>query len=222
MSTAQELYAKGEALYKAREFGAAEEAFRRLLEVVPQSQGAARGRAAYSLALCLRKQGQAAEARQALEVALEADPTLDRARRRLEELSEEQPQAPEPLTPGGVVGVARLVRQGSEPDPVFGRQRNPSISFRLETSGVDGLPVSPTVKLHGGRIVGSVENGDLVEIPAPWRPGTAPSRILNHTSGETVRAAVSWIRVVQWVVLILFLVGFAVFAVFVGSNLFGR
>jgi len=214
---ADKLYAEGEQLYKGGEFAGAERAFRRLLEVVPQSDGKAYGRAAYSLALSLLKQARTVEAKDALRAAVLADPALHRARERLDELDRQ----PTPRTPGGIVGVARRVRLGSEPDPWFGQQRNPSVSFRLETPGTGGMPRSPTVELRGQRIAGSVEDGDLVELPASWRPGERPEFVLNLTTGETVRASQSGTRVVQWAVLSLFLVAFAAFLIFALSHMLG-
>ncbi|MGH2368255.1 MAG: tetratricopeptide repeat protein [Chloroflexota bacterium] len=223
MGTADEHYDEGGRLYRARDFAAAEQAFRRLLQIVPQSDGKAYGRAAYSLALCLLEQARTDEGREALQVALRADPTLDRARNRLKQL-EQQPAPrlrPAPTTRGGTVGVARRVRQGTEPDPIFGQQRNAFIRFRLETSDLRGTRASPTIELRGQLIKGAIEEGDVVEIPGPWRPGDRPSFVLNLTTGEKVRAVLSWWRILQWVILISFLVAFAAFATFVASNMLG-
>lgn len=218
MSEADDLYDEGEAFYKSGKYAAAEECFSQLLTVVPDP-GKTRGRAAYSLALAQIKQDRLTEARGTLAVALEADPELDRARNWLKKLDAQYPALPSATTVGGIVGVARRIRQGSEPDPIFGQQRNPFISFRLETSGIAGMPASPTVELRGQRIEGSVEDGDVVEIPGPWRPGERPPYVINLTTGEIVRPVRSGVRVMQWIVLGGFLIAFGVFAVFVWSNM---
>jgi tetratricopeptide (TPR) repeat protein len=218
MSVADDLYADGAECYAARNFPAAENAFRRLMQVVPESSGRHYGRAAYSLGLALIAQDRTDEAKEALRAALRAEPTLQRARDRLDELSR---RPPTPSTPGGMVGVARQVRMGSEPDPWFGQQRNASLRFRLTRQGNDSLPASPTIELRGQRIEGSVEDGDIIEVPGPWRPGDRPGFVLNHTTGEAVRADKSASRIAQWVILIGFLVAFAAFATFVVSNMVG-
>jgi tetratricopeptide (TPR) repeat protein len=227
MATANELYAEGERQYRQGDFVAAEQAFRRLIKAIPQKDSKLYGRAVYSLALCLLKQARNDEARETLQLALHADPTLDRARERLKTLGRQSqlqtpPRLPSPTTPGGIVGIARRLRQGSEPDPIFGQQRNPFIRFRLETTGGSGMPASPTVEVRGQRIEGSIEDGDAVEIPAPWRPGERPSHVINLTTGETVRGARSGMRTAQWAILITFLVAFAGFAAFVASNMMIR
>src|SRR5215207_7348080 len=186
IGTSDDLYVKGAALYKAGQIQEAEQLFRRIWEALPRSDGVARGRAAYSLALCLIEQSRMDRAREALLTALEEDPTLDRARVRLKKLDEQHAQAPAPTTRGGVVGVVHGVRQGSEPDPMFGRQTNPYIRFRLELSTpIHGMPAAPTVELRGGRILGTVQEGDMVEVPGPWRPGQRSPFVLNLTTGET-------------------------------------
>ena len=220
MSEADDLYSEGEAFYKAGKYAAAAECFSQLLRVVPDA-GKTRGRAAYSLALAQIKLDQVNEARRSLALALEADPELQRAREWLTKLDAQHPVLPSPTTPGGMVGVARRIRQGQEPDPIFGQQRNPFISFRLETSGIEGMPASPTIELRGQRIEGSVEDGDLVEIPGPWRPGERPPYVINLTTGETVRAVRSGVRIMQWVVLGGFLLGFGIFAIWVWSHMLG-
>jgi tetratricopeptide (TPR) repeat protein len=70
MGTANERYEEAARLYRARNFAGAEQAFRRLLQVVPRSDGKAYGRAAYSLALSLLEQGRTDEGREALRLAL--------------------------------------------------------------------------------------------------------------------------------------------------------
>jgi len=212
MTTLQhDLYAAGAAQYKVGDFAAAEQSFRRLLDAVPMTEGKEYGRAAHSLALTLVKLGRSPEAIHLLHTAIHADPSLQRARELLAELESADRQSvgkglPEPRTAGGLVGVARRVKTGAEPDPIFGQQRNNYLRFRLETPHGQA-----TVELRGQRIVGSVEDGDIIEVPGPRRPGTQPGWVYNFSTGEDVQAARSAIRVAQWIILVAFLIGFVIF-----------
>jgi tetratricopeptide (TPR) repeat protein len=214
MTTVQnDIYAAGAAQYKVGDFAAAEQTFRRLLDSVPMTDGKEYGRAAHSLALTLVKLGRSPEATYLLRTAIHADPSLQRARDLLAELETAAGQGagdglPEPRTAGGLVGFARRVKATTEPDPILGQQRNQCLRFRLETP-----QGQPTVELRGERIVGSVEEGDVLEIPGPWRPGTQPAWIYNVTTGEHVKAAQSAMRVAQWIILVGFLIGFVIFTV---------
>jgi len=219
MPIADDLYAEGARRFKEQNFAAAENAFRRLLTVVPRTDAKVWGRAAYSLALALIAQGRVDEAKTALLEAIQVDPGLQRARDKLAELEQTHLR---PSTPGGIVGLAIHVETGSEPDPWFGQQRNLYLKFRLHHALATGLPAAPTIELRGQRIVGSIKNQDIVEIPGPWTPGDRPRYVLNHTTGETVRVAQSGARMAQWVILIVFLLAFAGFAIWVLTNMLGN
>jgi tetratricopeptide (TPR) repeat protein len=213
MSLTDDLYLAGAERYKRGDFAAAESSFRQLLDAVPLTEGKVYARAAHSLALTLLERGSAAEAMGLLHAAIHADPGLKRARDLLTSLEAEASNdvnhaLPGPSTPGGLVGIARRIRIGAEPDPIFGQQKNNYLRFRLETAHGQA-----TIELRGQRISGSVEEGDLIEVPGPWRPGTLPAVVYNLTTGEEVKPAASVIRMLQWVILVGFLIGFVVFAI---------
>lgn len=215
MSLADSVYDEGARAYQAGDYPAAETSFRQLLELVPPSEVKAYGRAAYSLALTLIKQHRTEEAKQALRLALRVDPGLQRAQERLAELDR---RLPSPTTAGGFVGTARGVRITTEPHAMFGGQRNVVLRFRVEGQGTAGSGAR-TIEMRGSRLEGSVEDGDVIEVPGNRQPSGRGNYVLNVSTGETVRAAGSGIRIVQWVVLLLFLVAFVVFASWVFSNM---
>jgi hypothetical protein len=91
---------------------------------------------------------------------------------------------------------------------VFGQQRRPYLRFRL---------VSPqgqaTISVSRPRKTGAIEDGDIVEVPGTWRPGKFCKEVYNKTTGEIVKGGSSPTRVIQWIILIAFLLGFIAFFV---------
>jgi hypothetical protein len=230
VSATEELYQAGNRLYQERSYAAAEAVFRQMCDAVPP-EGKEAGRAHYSLALCLLHLDRTGEARQALNQALRADPGLERAKDRLREIDAAQAAPPPPAGPpdrapappasggsGPIMGTATKIRRSTTGSPWIARATNSELAFRLVVSSGATEATAVAVALHGPRILGSVEDGDQIQLPAGWRPGVSPSQVLNLTTGETVRVA-SGGRVVQWVILAVFLIAFAAFAIWVASNL---
>jgi hypothetical protein len=223
MPTFEELYQTGARLYQERDYAGAELAFRELLSLLPTSQAKDYGRAAYSLGLALEQRQRYDEAKEALRLAIKVDPALTLAQKRLQLLDEVSvvPETITPSTPGGIIGRVSHVDVGSEPDPWFGQQRNTFLRFRLSllAGAAPGVPTAPTIELRGQRIEGSVKPGDVVEVPAPWRPGQHPRHVLNHTTGDIVRSS-SGSRPLMWAILVFFLILIIAFMAFVFYNLF--
>lgn len=227
MTLADELYARGEQLYRAGDYAAAEHVFRQLLETVPRTDGPALGRAAYSVGLCAMKLDRIGDARAAFTTALAHDPGLDRARERLAQLDEldefdevddqyEQDRyGDEERMEGHVVGVATNVRTTVTPHAVISTARTYTLGFRLQ---VPGSSQAPAVTMRGPKLVGSIENGDHVAVPDTWRPGRAPKYVLNLSTGETVRMA-RGVRTLQVVVLTVFVALILGFMVFVATQM---
>lgn len=230
MTLADELYARGEQLYRAGDYAAAEHVFRQLLETVPCTDGPALGRAAYSVGLCAMKLGRIGDARAAFTTALAHDPGLYRARERLAQLDEvdevhkvhkvddqyEQDRyGDDEHVEGHVVGVATNVRTTVTPHAVISTARTYTLGFRLQ---VPGSSQAPAVTMRGPKLVGSVEDGDHVAVPDTWRPGRAPKYVLNLSTGETVRMA-RGVRTLQGVVLTVFVALIFGFMVFVATQM---
>ena len=227
MTATRELFESGNQLYREHRYEEANQVFRRLVAIVPPADGRAAGRAHYGAGQSLFALGSYDEAEQEFRAALVADPALDRARRRLADLAAAHPAPapPEPPGPAGrprpprpprrggpLVGTVRQLRRSSEGHAWIARTQDTILRFRLEPQGQPGRAVA--VEMRGVRIAGSIEEGDQVEVPA----GGRVSSLVNLTTGETVRVH-SGSRHLQWAILGLFLVGFAMFFVWVLSNM---
>ena len=74
-------------------------------------------------------------------------------------------------------------------------------------------------QLRGQHITGLLDNGDVIELPDGWNPGRRSKRVLNRTIGEWIQGRTSTGRTVQYIILIAFLVSFAIFALWVFNNM---
>lgn len=213
-------FVEGKGFFHAGDYSTAETMFRQILDAgAPNVRFNAK--VAHALGLTLAKMRRPEEAYYAFDWAVSCDPSLERARIARDQLfatptprkraagASQHVTAPEttlpaPATRGGIVGYARKVSMHHEEDPLFGRMKNPRLRFRLETLDQHGKMITPTVELRGGRIVGAVDEGDLIELPGSWRPGRRPTWVLNRDGDEYVHSAVSLSRALQWAVMLAF------------------
>jgi tetratricopeptide (TPR) repeat protein len=161
-------------------------------------------RAAYYLGLSMERQGRTDEARRMFAAALRMKPDFSEASRKLSAIPHvsAKPEVPAPMAPAPaapapsraavrapvgpparigrtVVGTARRVRVRSAP---YGKS---VLSFVVELDGMQGrVPVEMR-----GRLFGSVDEGDHVEVHGKRRKGTfKPKRFRNLSTGGVVQA----------------------------------
>lgn len=204
-----DLYAHGERLYRDKHYPQALQVFRQLAGRLPPDDLRGRARASYSVGLCLMHLSDTDGAREAFVEALSHDPALERAEQRLAQL--DQQAATTQGVDGHTVGTAHHVRMSVTPHPIIATARIHTLQFRLH---VPGWTEAPAVTLRGPRILGSINDGDVVAVPDGWHPDRPVTHVLNLTSGETVRAARAVHRL-QVAVLVVFLAVVAAFILYV-------
>jgi tetratricopeptide (TPR) repeat protein len=211
------LYRRGTAFYQAGNHMSAESAFRQMVALVSVDDQATYSRAAYSLALPLIGLGQTTEARKWLEAALAANPKFERARKRLDDLTRPiepaTPRCPPPTSPGNIVGQARKINRRSERNPWLNNSQIVIWNLRIERIDESGHPLPPVpVELRGKNIVGDLTDGDCVEIPGSWRPGSSSrlSTLQNRTTGDVISVkSEKW----MWIVVVVSLLAIAIFMI---------
>lgn len=208
----------GTARYRNRDLQGAALAYEQRLKLVPKDSIAM-----YSLAIVLKDLGDETSAHDLLVRITTLDPTFAPARARLEEWGQPpiarpppppQPRAapvqtdiPPPSAPGMVIGRARKVQIGSQPDPITIRGSLMVWSFRIERvdEAGDALP-EVLVTMRGSRIDGQLAEGDVVEA-GPWKPGemirAKKARNLTTNSMIVVRGLPQWVFVAALVLMIL-------------------
>lgn len=92
----------------------------------------------------------------------------------------------------------------------FEARRGPVIvwDFRLERRDPSGNPLPRVpVEMRGRAFVGSINNGDWVEVSGQWRRGVIlrPARVMNLSTGVVVRAKGATIGIVQILGILMFL-----------------
>jgi hypothetical protein len=98
----------------------------------------------------------------------------------------ERPEASRPSS-RGVVGVVSGMRVWVDHEPMMTRGLWPRQfvwSFRVHPSGGQA-PVA--VQMRGKALIGDLQDGDSVELPASWWPGRKLTQVRNLTTGEAVR-----------------------------------
>jgi hypothetical protein len=173
----------GETAFRLGQVDRAQSAFARAVAEDPELANAH-----YRLGQLAEHAGRVHDAVCFYDQALRAEPTHVSAARRLEQL-EGAPNAARSLAAeasgGGAVGVVRLLRQRYEQDDL--RRPLTVLTFRLEAcdGDVDGRSLLP-VEMRGQSLRGGIDDGDLVQLPADWRPGRTARGLINLTTGETV------------------------------------
>jgi hypothetical protein len=93
---------------------------------------------------------------------------------------------------GGILGVARGVRERTDQRGIGQSQAAEQVwTFRVERHDQEGRVLPPIpVEMRGLSFHGSINEGDWVEIPVKWAPGTMlhPRRLRNRTTGADVRS----------------------------------
>jgi cytochrome c6 len=186
----------GTARYRNGRLTPAIEAFRRRLELQPDD---AVGN--YSLAIALRDLGERDEARQFMRRAVQLNPNWEQAQNRLRDLEKPPPPTPPPpplksptLEPAGtIVGQAREVQKGvASSSSIIRGGTLQKWTFRVvRDNEAANAPRPVPVEIKGGRIDGTLIEGDRVQIPTGrWRPGSTlrVHAFQNLTTQETVRA----------------------------------
>jgi hypothetical protein len=109
-----------------------------------------------------------------------------------------------------VTGEARQVQQR-------GDVGNETVwTFRIQRYDAAGNRLQPVpVEMRGMRFKGSIGEGDIVQLPGRWQPGSiaCPHRVKNLSTGCTVKAGTPLsVKIVQVIVLliVLLIVGFVV------------
>jgi hypothetical protein len=179
-------YALGAAALAKGELESAEAAFRRAVEMDPEHANAL-----YRLGEFVQRTGRGQEAAELYRRALGANPGHVSARRRLDDLeaarrtdTPAQPLAREPSA-DALAGVVSALQQRFEQDR--SRLSVLVVSFRVERRGADGTSYPPVpVELRGQSLRGAVANGDWVELPGGWRPGSRLRTFVNLTTGAEV------------------------------------
>jgi hypothetical protein len=175
----------GETAFRLGQVDRAQSAFARAVAEDPELANAH-----YRLGQLAEHAGRVDDAVCFYDHALRAEPTHVSAARRLEQL-EGAPDAARSLAAeasgGGAVGVVRMLRQRYEQDDL--RRPLTVLAFRLAPCDgdvdVDGRSLLP-VEMRGQSLRGGIDDGDLVQLPADWRPGRTARRLINLTTGETV------------------------------------
>lgn len=178
--SADEWYTIGDAALRAGNIPEATAAFRSAVEAKPSHANAI-----YRLAEIARAAGDVPGAFELLEQTLALNPAHAGAKKLVAKLQAAGPPASEPSAPpcppsgAGIAGIAETVKRMTEP---FRLRHGASqvLSIRMRTR-VGPAPVGQlvAVELRGHRIRGSIENGDWVEMPAGWQPGTRVRHIRN-------------------------------------------
>jgi hypothetical protein len=144
----------------------------------------------YSIAIAFRDLGQNDRARDLLVRITKVDPTFAPAGARLAEWDRVD-NMPAPSTPGAIVGQVSNLQHRSDPDSLVTRGQMMNWTFRIERANGSGGALPPVpVTMRAPRIEGAVVNGDVVEVPGPWRPGETlrPKKIKNVTTNTFVVA----------------------------------
>jgi Tetratricopeptide repeat len=218
----------GTARYRNRDLQGAALAYEQRLKLSPNDSIAM-----YSLAIVLKDLGDEASARELLVRITTLDPKFAPARARLEEwgptsigapppppppppAAQAQTDIPRPSAPGMVVGRARKILIGSQPDPITIRGSLMVWTFRIERVGEDGNALPPVlVTMRGSRIDGQLAEGDIVEA-GPWKPGEMirAKKATNLTTNSmiVVRGMPQWVFVAGLGLMILAFVAFALWA----------
>jgi hypothetical protein len=130
---------------------------------------------------------------------------------------ERRPPAPPPVGParpstrGAIVGQARQIERRQNVDP-WTRDNIDRWSLRVERTDEAGNPLRPvTVVVEGARMVGSIHEGDWVEVKGRWHPGRPlrATAIRNLSTDETVRPR-NVGRYLIIIMVVLFVIGFIV------------
>ncbi|MDQ3935520.1 MAG: FHA domain-containing protein [Actinomycetota bacterium] len=227
-------YALGYQALEAGEDAAAAAAFERALQADP-----GHANSMYQLGVVAQRRGDLEAAATLYHRAIEANPRHVSAHARLQELERlaaapppqvlaaappaEQPRPAGPplaLDPSGrgVWGRAFAVQQRYEQDQM--RRPVMVVTFRLQRGDVDEPQPPVPVELRGPRLKGSLNEGDVVEMPRVWRVGRRAGSVLNLTTGERVRLGggmAGGLRTLQVVVVCLLAIFVIAMFVAVGS-----
>ena len=219
----------GTARYRSGDLQGAALAYEQRLKLAPNDSIGM-----YSLAIVRKDLGDETSARDLLVRITTLDPTFAPARARLGEWgppsngagpnptpsaaagATAQTDIPRPSARGMVVGRARKVIIGSQPDPITIRGSLMVWTFRIERVDEAGNALSPVlVTMRGSRIDGQLADGDIVEA-GPWRPGEMirAKKATNLTTNSMIvtRGLPQWIFVAGLGLMILAFVLFAFWA----------
>ena len=203
---------RGAAALTARDYTAAEAAFREELSLVPAHAEGRYRPAAIGLAQALMGLDRAEEAQAWLAAA--AAPRL----------SPPPARAPAGGPPpqlkasrGHVLGQVRKIQPVQTPPSLWKPAGNLPrlLKFRVEGRDEAGRPLPPVpVEIRGMEIQGLVADGDWVEIPASWRPGDPPlKQVRNARNLEVIRGTGQAGHRLANVVLTVFLAGIVIMVV---------
>lgn len=179
-------YGLGELSRRGGDLDAAAANYREALAV-----HAGHSNAIFRLGTLAERRGDAGAAKKHYLDALAVHPEHVAAQRAVKALSAPAPKAPpEPadlrrtlaVQPSGraIAGPVHGVQFRMEQDS--SRRGMAVLSFRVQPE--DGPPVA--VELRGRSIAGHVINGEWVELPAGWSPGSSARRVVNLTTGSTL------------------------------------
>jgi hypothetical protein len=236
--TAGEWYDAGDAARRAGDVAAAEQAYRRALEIDPRLANAA-----YRLGEIALERGQRKAAVDLFRHTLTLQPGHAWAMKQLEAMA----SASVTTTPGpgpspahaapaaqvappncdpsgeGLVGIVQAVRRSSENYQVRQGTRSVlSVRVRIQYPGeAPGRVVG--FEMRGSRITGMIDPGDWIELPAGWQPGDRLRWFSNLTTCDEVFVDESVIgRIFTIVVVTFVIVWIAVIFFVVGRQMFLR
>lgn len=185
--SAEEWYGVGDEALKRRDIDSAHDAFSRALELDPMHANAL-----YRLGEIAQADGNFEDAEEFFRAAIDVNPGHAGAHARLERLLAEAPQGDGPTYEpegDGIVGVVSALRQHTE-TTVMTRGTQWVWTFRVEARSPDGRRGrAVAAQMRGAAIVGSLGDGDWVELPSGWRTGQKLKSLTNLTTGERIGVA---------------------------------